>query len=430
MRWYSREERVMNLLEVNKKTLRRVFVGVAACIVLYWLLNETESVKKVMSAVLGLLSPFITGACIAFIANVPMRFFEGKLEMIQKPGLRRVVAVILTFIAITLVLAVVFILLIPQLVETVEIMIPTVYDFFVKLEENIESFLAEYPDVLLLFQSNSAEQSFDFPTFIQNLVSVLGNSITTIVQGAVSTIGSVAAFVMNFVIALVFSIYCLFQKETLARQGRKLLYAFMKERNADYIIHILRLSNSTFSNFLSGQCIEVCILGVLIAIAMAILRMPYIPLVSVLVAVTAFIPIVGAWVGCVLGAFFMLVNDPMQAVWFVLMFLIVQQIEGNLIYPKVVGTSIGLSGMWVLVAITVGGELLGIAGMFLMIPFASVVQTIVREIVNNRLSKRTVDKEKLQPQPPELKSQLKEKRESNKVKRAMKKADKNSNQGN
>lgn len=420
----------MNLLEVNKKTLRRVFVGVAACIVLYWLLNETESVKKVMSAVLGLLSPFITGACIAFIANVPMRFFEGKLEMIQKPGLRRVVAVILTFIAITLVLAVVFILLIPQLVETVEIMIPTVYDFFVKLEENIESFLAEYPDVLLLFQSNSAEQSFDFPTFIQNLVSVLGNSITTIVQGAVSTIGSVAAFVMNFVIALVFSIYCLFQKETLARQGRKLLYAFMKERNADYIIHILRLSNSTFSNFLSGQCIEVCILGVLIAIAMAILRMPYIPLVSVLVAVTAFIPIVGAWVGCVLGAFFMLVNDPMQAVWFVLMFLIVQQIEGNLIYPKVVGTSIGLSGMWVLVAITVGGELLGIAGMFLMIPFASVVQTIVREIVNNRLSKRTVDKEKLQPQPPELKSQLKEKRESNKVKRAMKKADKNSNQGN
>lgn len=408
----------MSLLEVNKKTLWRIFLGTAGCIVLYWLLNETESVKRVMGVILGVLSPFITGACIAFIANVPMRFFEGKLGMIQNAMLKRVVAMVLTFIAISLVLAVVFILLIPQLIETVELMIPTVYDFFIELETYIEKVLAGNPDALNFLQNNGADKSFDLGAFVQNLVSILGNSVSTIVQSAVSTIGSVAAFVMNFVIAIVFAVYCLFQKETLARQGRKILYAFLKERKADYIIHILRLSNSTFSNFLSGQCIEVCILGVMIAVAMAILKMPYIPLVSVLVAVTAFIPIVGAWAGCVFGAFFMLVNDPMQAVWFVVMFLVVQQIEGNLIYPKVVGTSIGLSGMWVIVAITVGGELFGIIGMFLMIPLASVLQTIVREIVNGRLAKKTVEADKLQPQPPELRSQLKEKREENKEKRA------------
>lgn len=411
------------MLEVNKKTLFRVFLGVAACILLYWLLNETESVKRVLGTVLGILSPFITGACIAFILNVPMRFFEGKLGVIQNRGLKRVVSLVITIIAVALVLAIVFILLIPQLVETVELMIPAVVDFFLDLEVKIESFIAENPDAFSFLQGSSEQQSFDLASLVQNVIGIVGQSVTTIVSGAVSTIGSVASFGMDLFIALVFAIYCLFQKETLARQGRKILYAFMKERRADYVIHVLRLSNSTFSNFLSGQCIEVCILGVMIAISMAILKMPYIPLVSVLVAVTAFIPIVGAWAGCILGAFFMFVNDPMQAVWFVVMFLVVQQIEGNMIYPKVVGTSIGLSGMWVLVAISVGGELLGIAGMFLMIPFASVVQTILREIVGNRLSKKTVDADKLQPQPPVLKSNIKEKRAHNKAKRESRRID-------
>ena len=158
-------------------------------------------------------------------------------------------------------------------------------------------------------------------------------------------------------------------------------------------------------------------MGVMIAVAMAILKLPYIPLVSVLVAITAFIPIVGAWVGCIVGAFFMLVNDPMQAVWFLIMFLVIQQIEGNLIYPKVVGTSIGLSGMWVIVAISVGGDLFGVVGMLLMIPFASVIQTILREEVAVRVYHRKINPEKLEAQAPILKSHLKENREKNKKKR-------------
>ena len=346
-----------------------------------------------------------------------MRYFENKLLKIENPGFRRAIALVLTFIAVAIVLGGVFLLLIPQLVETIENFIPAVYDFLMEMEVHINKFLESNPDALDYIQSSSGTGSLDWAAFVQKIASLLGDSVTTILQGALSTIGSVASFAMDLFVALVFAVYCLFQKETLARQGRKILYAFTKEKFADRIIHILRLSNSTFSNFLSGQCIEVCILGAMIAVSMAVLKLPYIPLVSVLVAVTAFVPIVGAWIGCIVGAFFMLVSDPMQAVWFLVMFLVVQQIEGNLIYPKVVGNSIGLSGMWVIVAISVGGDLFGIVGMLLMIPFASVIQTILREEVAVRVYNRKINPEKLQAQPPILRSHLKEKREENKVKR-------------
>ena len=376
---------------------------------------------------MNILSPFILGGCLAFIANVPMRFFENKLLKVENPGFRRAIALVLTFIAVAIVLGGVFLLLIPQLIETIENFIPAVYDFLMELEVYINKFLENNPDALSYLQSSSGAGALDWTAFVHKVASLLGDSVTTILQGAVSTIGSVASFAMDLFVAIVFAVYCLFQKETLARQGRKILYAFTKEKFADRLIHILRLSNSTFSNFLSGQCIEVCILGAMIAVSMAILKLPYITLVSVLVAVTAFIPIVGAWIGCIVGAFFMLVSDPMQAVWFLVMFLVVQQIEGNLIYPKVVGNSIGLSGMWVIVAISVGGDLFGVVGMLLMIPFASVIQTILREEVAVRVYNRKINPEKLQAQPPILKSHLKEKREENKEKREIRRTTRKNN---
>ena len=185
-----------------------------------------------------------------------------------------------------------------------------------------------------------------------------------------------------------------------------MVYAVLPERFCDELIRILRLTNSTFSNFISGQCLEACILGCLFAVTMAILRMPFIPLVSVLIAVTALIPVVGAFVGCVLGAFFILVNDPIQAIIFVAMFLILQQIENNMIYPKVVGTSIGLPGMWVLVAVTIGGEVMGVGGMLVMIPLASVLYTLLREFTEKRLMERGIPAEKLVEHPPEIKSRF------------------------
>lgn len=396
------------MLDLNKKTLRRIFWGVCGCIVLYWLLHDAERVKSFFNTVSGVIAPFVIGGVLAFILNVPMRAIENTaLKKNSSAKLKRVIAVFLTFIALLLVIVVVFWLLIPQIIKTVNSLIPALSDFFLRLEGIATDFLNENPQVMDWLKNNTDVESVNWGNLVKDVVSSLGNVAYTVLGSAITAIGGIFSAAFNAVISLVFCIYCLFQKETLVRQGRKLLYAFFKEHTADNVVRILRLTNSTFSNFLSGQCIEVCILGTLFAISMAIFRMPYIPLISVVIAVTAFIPIVGAWAGCILGAFLILVVDPMLAVWFVVMFLIIQQIENNMIYPRVVGTSVGLSGMWVLVAVSIGGELMGVVGMFLMIPIASVLHTLLREITNKKLENSPVGAEKLQPQPPELKSKFK-----------------------
>ncbi len=398
-------------MHIEKKTLRNIFIGVISCIVLYWILNETERVKMVLSVVKDVISPFVLGASLAFILNVPMRAIEGAFVGIKKLFFRRLLAVILTFLALLLVLTLVFLLLIPQMTETVQSIIPRIQTFAQNTGTTVKNFLDNNPQVMEWVAQYTDIENMDWTSLAQKAASMLGNSVSQIWGRTISAIGSITGALVEFVIAIVFSIYCLFSKETLSRQGRKLVYAFLPEHFADDTIRVCRLTNSTFSNFLSGQCIEVCILGCLFAVSMAIFRMPYIPLVSVLVAVTAFIPVVGAWAGCILGAFFILVANPIQAVWFVIMFVVLQQIENNLIYPRVVGTSIGLPGMWVLVAVAVGGEFMGVAGMFLMIPISSVIYALLRERTHKCLGEKGIDPEKLKEQPPVLRSKLKEKRE-------------------
>lgn len=403
--------------EFNRKNLLKLFLIASGCIFVYWLLHDTARVNGFLDGITGVAAPFVFGGVLAFILNVPMRAIENKLfKNLGNNTLKRILAVVITFLAMLLIVGLVFWLLIPQIVQTINSLVPTLYDFFAKAQKFVYNILDERPELMEWLRNNTDFESIKWDTLVKDALSVFGNSVSAIVGGAVSALSSIFAGVFDAVIAIVFSVYCLFQKETLARQGRKLLYAFMKEQTADRIIRVLRLTNSTFSNFLSGQCVEVCILGALFAICMAIFRMPYIPLISVVIAVTAFIPIVGAWIGCVLGAFLILVVNPMLAVWFVIMFLIIQQIENNMIYPRVVGTSVGLSGMWVLLAVSVGGELMGVVGMFLMIPIASVIYSLVRELTNKKLECSSVDAEKLQPQPPELNSKLKVKREASKKK--------------
>lgn len=402
-------------MEINKKAFRNLFLGIGACIVLYWMLHEEERVSAIWKTITGILAPFVLGAGLAFILNVPMRSFEGMFSWVKNLSLRRVIALLLTLIAFALVLALVFWLLIPQVAATVQSLIPQMVDFFQNAQTWVFDFLDNNPQVWEFVQSNTNFQNFDWGKLIEKAMSVVSSSLTTIANGAFSAIGSIFGAVVNAVIGIVFAVYCLFRKEILARQGRRLLYALLPEKISDEAVRIFRLTNSTFSNFLSGQCIEVLILGCMFAVSMAIFRMPYIPLVSVLVAVTAFIPVVGAFVGCIFGAFFILVDNPLQAVWFIVMFLVLQQIEGNLIYPKVVGDSIGLPGMWVLVAVTVGGELFGVAGMFLMIPLVSVVYTLLREYTNARLKAKGIPEEKLLDHPPELEKKFGKKRKKEKI---------------
>lgn len=407
-------------MHIDKKTVRNLLYIALGAIAFYWVLHETEQFRAFWEALLGIISPFVLGASIAFIMNVPMRPIERKLTFIRSEGLRRTLAIILTLVAVILVITGVILLLVPQITETIQALIPKLTEFFLRVEAKVVGFLEANPELLKWVSDTTDLKTFDWAGLLQKAVSMLKDSVSLIATGAFSAVGGVASALMNLVIGLVFALYCLARKEILARQGRRILYAFLPEKFSDETIRVLRLTNSTFSNFISGQCLEAVILGALFAVAMAIAKLPYIPLVSVLIAVTALVPIVGAFVGCFLGAFFILVNDPWQALVFVIMFLVLQQFEGNLIYPKVVGTSIGLPGMWVLVAVTVGGDLMGIAGMLIMIPISSVLYTLLREFTNRRVEERGIDPEKLRDQPIELKSKFKENRERKKKQKLLK----------
>ena len=388
-------------MNIDKKTIRNLFLIAAGCILIYFTLNETSKLKAAWSALMGLLSPFLLGAAIAFILNVPMRSIEAKLGKIKRPGLRRAAAIVLTLASFVLVIVGVVLLLIPQIGDTIQILAPKITAFFQRIQEAVLGFLRENPDLLNTVSSFVDIEKLNLGGIIEKVMKMLGNSMSSLASSALSMVGGITGAVVDGVIGLVFAFYCLASKENLGRQGRKVLYAFLPERITDETLRVLRLTNRTFSSFISGQCVEACILGGLFAVAMFILRMPYITLISVLIAVTALVPLVGGFVGCFLGAFFILVNDPMQALIFVIMFLVLQQIEGNLIYPKVVGGSIGLPGMWVLAAVTIGGDLMGVVGMFLMIPLSSVVYTLLREITNKRLACRKIDPVKLGETPEE-----------------------------
>ncbi len=410
-------------MHLDKKTVRNIFLCVIGCILFYCLLLEPDRLMKIWDLIAGILAPFAVGAALAFVLNVPMRAIENKLQFIKQGKLRRGVAMVTTILVVLLVIFGVVMLLIPQINKTIEDIAAQLPGFFAEVEQGIMQFLEDQPELMEWLNNYVNFESFDWKGIIEKAASVLGTSLSAIFNGAVSVVGSLAGAVFNAVISIVFAIYCLSQKETLARQGRKLLYAIVPENIADETVRILRMTNSAFSNFITGQCLEAVILALLFVIAMMIFGMPYIPLICVLIGVTALIPLVGAFAGCILGAFFILVSDPLQAVYFVIMFLIIQQFEGNVIYPRVVGSSIGLPGMWVLLAVSVGGELMGVGGMLLMVPLASVLYTLLREFAARRLQNRSIDPNKLEPQPPELQSHFLmkiEKRRSSKVEKQQK----------
>ena len=407
-------------MHFDKRAMSSLFLLIAGCIVFGWLVLDTARAKTVFDTVWNLISPFVAGAGIAFIFNVPMRIIEHQLDGIHRLGIRRAFAIIMTILALILVIMFVIELLVPQIQLTWASLSEKIPAFIDRTANNLMVIMEDYPDLRIWIQEKFNQQTLNWTNVLGDALAFLGNQISTVMGSAVIVIGSVTGALINTVVAIAFAVYCLIRKEILARQGRRILYALLPEHAVDEIIRILRLTNSTFSNFISGQCLEACILGCLFAIAMAIFKMPYIPLVSVIIGVTALIPVVGAFVGCVVGAFFILVNDPFQALTFVAMFLVIQQLENNLIYPRVVGTSIGLPGMWVLVAVTVGGGLMGVGGMLLMIPLASVCYTLAREFTDKRLAERNIPEEKLMDQPPDIRSQFQKNRERKQQRRLQK----------
>lgn len=398
-------------MNFDRKLMHRIFLLVAGILVFGWLLLDTARATAMFQAIWDLFSPFVMGAAIAFIFNVPMRAIERQLDGIRKDGLRRTLALLLTLAAMILVIMFVVELLVPQISMTVDSLAARIPAFVERTANSIILYMEENPEVKEWILEFTNLEDIQWNTLLQNTLTFVGNQVSSVMGSAVNVIGSLTNSIVNMVISLVFAVYCLGRKEILARQARRILYSVLPEHACDEIIRVMRLTNVTFSNFISGQCLEACILGCLFAIAMSIFKMPYVPLVSVVIAVTALVPVVGAFVGCIIGAFFILVNDPIQAITFVIMFLVIQQLEGNLIYPRVVGSSIGLPGMWVLVAVTVGSELMGIGGMLLMIPLTSVCYTLLGEFTEKRLAQRNIPAEKLQDHPPEMQSRFEKSKE-------------------
>lgn len=288
----------------------------------------------------------------------------------------------LTLALVSGVLFLVGFLVIPELVRTIASVSESVPVFWENAQAEAEAFFVNYPYIVGYIE----EMDVNWKQLIGEIMAFLGNGAGTVLSSTVSAAMSVINGLTTFFIGFVFAIYILLQKETLGRQVRKVLRAFLPERTGAVILEIAALTERTFSNFLTGQCLEAVILGLMFFATLTVMRYPYAVLIGVLIAFTALIPIFGAFIGCFVGAFLILMVNPMQALVFVIVFLILQQIEGNLIYPHVVGNSVGLPSIWVLAAVTIGGSVMGITGMLIFIPLCSVFYSLLRDAANARLA--------------------------------------------
>ena len=365
-------------MEFNKHNMKKIKELIIFAILIFLGVQNLDMVLNGAGWVFNLIFPFILGACLAFIINVPMRIIEKKFKC------NRGMSLVVTLVLLAAVIFIVLFLVVPELGRTIAALSDNIPAFLLKIQKWAEDMSVEYPDI---FEQISAieinwrdvgESIFDF------FKTGAGNVLTSTLTMAKSLVSGVT----TFFVALMFSFYVLLQKEKLGSQVAKLLYAYFPEEAAHRLISVAALASRTFSNFLSVQCAEAVILGVMFFITMTIFRFPYALMTSVLIAFTALIPIFGSFIGCAVGTFLILMVSPIQAFWFLVLFIVLQQIEGNLIYPHVVGNSVGLPSMWVLVAVTLGGNTMGVAGMLIFIPLCSVLYTLLRESVHKRLEEK------------------------------------------
>lgn len=383
-----------NAMEFNKKQMKSILRIVFLSIMFYFFLKEFALVLSGLKYLWGVFGVFVVGGTMAFIINVPMSFFEKRyLSNFKHIGkAKRPMAFVFTLLTLIVIIYLVMFIVVPELAQTLQMIIAELQDIYNRLPQIVADLATKYNLTEETVQSLQIEWSQISETAIkaaQSLAAGIISSSTNVISGVVNAI-------TQFILALIFCIYILFSKEKLGRACKKIIYALFKEKHADDVISLLHMTNRTFTSFLSGQCLEAVILGTLFIVAMTIFRMPYALLVGVLIMVTALVPIVGAFVGCFVGALLILVVNPMQAVWFVVMFLIIQQIEGNLIYPKVVGNSVGLPAILVFAAVIIGGEMFGVVGMLVFIPLTSVCFTIAKAVVELKLQKKNIPSEKLE----------------------------------
>lgn len=377
---------------MEKMTTKKLIIVIAIGIGLFAIAQNLANVFGFVAMLFGVITPLIVGGCIAFVINVPMSFFEDlfleKCKFKTKKVLKilaRPIALVLSILILGAVLLVLTLIVFPEVANTILSLsnnIPIYVDNIVKWSKDLYEQYPQIAERLQALQINWTEIS---STALQILKAtaeaILGSTVTI----ASSVVGGVISFFLSFVL----SIYILFQKEKISIHAKRALFAFIPEVRVKQVLRIGQLTSNTFSRFLSGQCIEACILGSMVFISMSIFNFPYALMISALIAVFSFIPMFGVYIACSFGALLMLLQgDPMQAVLFFLMFVVIQQIEGNLIYPHVVGSSVGLSPIIVLSAIIVGGGLLGFVGMLVSVPLSAVLCALYKELISRRLKRR------------------------------------------
>ena len=373
--------------DLGKKKREWIFlifcIGLTALAVLRF-----DSLLALLGKGFLMLKPFLIGVAMAFVINLPLKVIEEKLLTSLPAKLeksKRTISIILSLLFFAAVIAFVVMTVIPQMGRTITSLGQKIPVFFQNLLQQAEILLADNPQAVEYIESLEYA-SINWQGILNKTAEFLKNGVSSLLASTVTVAGSVLGALVNGVIAFIFYIYILTQKEKLKDQLKRILTAYMKEKPRERVIYVGRLLYHNFSKFLTGQCIEAVILGSLFIVVMTVCGMPYAFMVGVLIGFTALIPIVGAFIGCFVGAFMILVEDPVKALIFLIIFLVIQQIEGNLIYPKVVGNSVGLPSLWVLLAVTLGSSMFGVVGMLVFIPLFSTGYTLLKEDVNKKIN--------------------------------------------
>lgn len=379
-------------MDLNKNNIWKIRGLIVFAALMILALIKFDVLWSTVVLLVSICAPFVLGGVIAFIINLPMSFYERCLFQAKnaKPKTKKVLSkikrplsLVMAFLSVLLVLTLVIITVVPQLASTVQVLgreVPVFADKFMKWAETM---LASNPQLLAQFQTIKIPE-INWQELLSKVLGFLQNGMGSMLTSTFSVASSIVSGTVNFFIAVIFSIYILTQKEKLADQIKRVLSAYTKPSVNEWVLKVARLLHHNFSRFITGQCTEALILGALFIVAMSLFRFPFAFMVGVLIAFTSLIPIVGAFIGCFIGAFLILVDSPEKVIGFLILFIVIQQIEGNLIYPHVVGNSVGLPSIWVLAAVTIGGSLFGVAGMLVFIPLLSTVYVLLREDVNKK----------------------------------------------
>ena len=369
----------------NKKEIATSFLAIVLVLAL---LLYGDRITGVLGIILGIIKPFIMGGAIAFVLNLPMSFIERKLLFFLKgmgEKLKRVLSIILSLRFVALLVVLLFITVVPEIVSAVQSIGREVPGALEKVGAFIESHLPlsekDVPDLSAALEEN-------WESFWNKLLPVLKSGIGAILSSTFTAASQVVSTVASFFVSLVFGVYILGEKERLGSQINTLKRAYLGEKMRERIDHFVSVLNNSFSSFITGQCLEAVILGTIFMVVLSVLRMPYAVMIGVVVMFSALLPIVGAFIACFIGAFLILLESPVKALAFVIVFLVVQQLENNLIYARVVGSSVGLPAIWVFFAVTLGGSLFGVVGMLVFIPLISTFYTMIKEDPNKRIEKK------------------------------------------